>query len=102
MASPHAGLTTHGQVMTKAPCRWRSDATRASRQGRSASLTRAAARIGDACVHDRLRLARKGGSWAHPLIVWRPQRGPVVRCPQGATASRGSNVGRRGGCPLAG
>ncbi|RRT31472.1 hypothetical protein B296_00058461 [Ensete ventricosum] len=79
MASPYVGPTTHSQA-----------AARATSQGRSVSLAGTAAHRG--CSRSR----------AHPLAARCPQRGPAVGRQQRAAASRGDDIDRRGGLPLAG
>ncbi|RWV98183.1 hypothetical protein GW17_00038987 [Ensete ventricosum] len=94
--SPHARSATHGQATTKAPYKGSVGCGQGQLKGRPAvpasgdTYSRSAARRGNCCPR------------AHPLAAWCSQRGLVAGRPQGAAASRGSGVGRRGGRPLVG
>ncbi|RZS27663.1 hypothetical protein BHM03_00061179, partial [Ensete ventricosum] len=95
-ASPHAGLATHSQVATKAPCKGAADysegqptrdvgaARRGSnQQGRPTLLAGAVAHRGGTCRHNRLQPDRRGGSrpQAHPLAARCLQKGVGFRAP---------------------
>ncbi|RWV92875.1 hypothetical protein GW17_00044704 [Ensete ventricosum] len=76
MASPYAGLATHGQDPLQGGGRLR---PRPARKGRQPPVG-VAARRGGACGQKRhLR--------AQPLTAWHLQGGPTAGCPQGATAA---------------
>ncbi|RZR75439.1 hypothetical protein BHM03_00057789, partial [Ensete ventricosum] len=118
MASPHAGptthagLATHGQAVAKAPykgaagcnqgqlAREADVAHRASNpQGRSMPIARAAACRGGAYGHGWLRPSHRGDTHKVDRLQGTGKGLPPAAYP---TASRGSGVDRRGGCPLAG
>ncbi|RWW11764.1 hypothetical protein GW17_00024601 [Ensete ventricosum] len=82
VASPHAGLATHGQVAAKAPCKGAAGCGQPTRE--AGATAGAAAHRSGACR-----------PWAHPVAVRRPQRGPATGRPQGA-ATRGQPCRQQG------